>query len=339
MSGVQDQILGEIADAQPSDGWRDEVAFSTWLADNLARLGAALDVGDLDPVGTEQSVGDFRCDIVAKEAGPGGRVVVIENQFGRTDHDHLGKLLTYAAHHGAEIVVWISPTIREEHRAAIDWLNKVTSEKIGFFAVQLRVIRIDNSRPAPLFDIRSSPNNWTKPPAALAEPVSPRQELYREFFQKLIDELRSRNFSNAKKALPQRWYFFGSGTGGLNYSAEFASQDRLRTGIYIDTRKGAESNKAVFDFLKTKQAYIESKLGFNLEWERLDTKKSCRITVSRHDSSIDQVVQDPGEARKWVVDKLFALKQAFGPLLPSAVSAAEALAAPSEPTPDAMDPE
>lgn len=126
--------LGEITNVNANFAWLNEVAFSAWLASNLGRLTDVLGVGDLELVGTELPVGDFRCDIVAREVNS-NRFMVIENQFTKTDHDHLGKLLTYATQHNAELVVWISPDIRDEHRAAIDWLNKTTRDEIGFFAI------------------------------------------------------------------------------------------------------------------------------------------------------------------------------------------------------------
>ena len=149
--------LGEITNVAPNSAWLGEVAFSIWLAANLGRLTDVRGVGDLELVGTELPVEDSRCDIVAREVNS-GRFMVIANQFTKTDHDHLGKLLTYATQHNAEMVVWIRPDIRDEHRAPIDWLNKTTRDEIGFFAVQPCVIAINGSLPAPLLELRSSPN-------------------------------------------------------------------------------------------------------------------------------------------------------------------------------------
>lgn len=281
--------LGEISDVAANVAWTNEVTFSAWLAANLDRLSDILDVGDLELVGTELAAGEFRCNVVAREV-TSGRVMVIENQFGKTDHDHLGKLLTYAAQHNADIVVWVGRAIRDEHRAAIDWLNKVTLEKIGFFAVQLRVVKIDNSRPAPLLEVKASPNVWVKPDASTATTVSPRNELYRAFFQPLIDELRTQHFTNAKAGQPQSWYFFKSGKTGFNYAVEFSSGNRLRAGLYIDTLK-RDPNKAAFDVFQAKQSELQAKIGIPIEWERLDAKRACRISVTRADSSIDQVAR------------------------------------------------
>jgi hypothetical protein len=118
MSNTTGVPLGELVDVSATLAWQTEVIFSNWLALNLGRLASTLGMDDLELIGTELAVGDFRSDVVAREAGT-ARLVVIENQFTKTDHDHLGKLLTYAAKHAAEIVVWVSPIIRDEHRAAI----------------------------------------------------------------------------------------------------------------------------------------------------------------------------------------------------------------------------
>jgi hypothetical protein len=335
MSGNQSQPLGQITDVAANTAWPNEVTFSAWLAANLGRLSDVLDVGDLVLVGTELAVGDFRCDMVAQEIGS-GRNMVIENQFGKTDHDHLGKLLTYAAKHSADIVVWISPEVRDEHRAAIDWLNKITLEGIGFFAVQLRVIAIDGSRPAPLLEVRASPNVWIKPDASGAATVSPRRELYRQFFQTLIDELRNQHFTNAKAGQPVSWYSFTSGTRGINYTVEFSTGNRLRAGLYIDIQQQAP-NKAAFDFFHATKSELETAIGSPIEWERLDQKRACRISVARLDSGIDQVAPDPTEARKWVIDRLLAFKTVFGPIIPSAALAAENSLVPTEPQPDSLD--
>jgi hypothetical protein len=337
MSQLQETSLGEIAIVAPASVWGNEVKFSEWLANNLTQLTDVLGVGDLELVGRELPVGDFRCDIVAREVGS-GRTMIIENQFDKTDHDHLGKVLTYAAQHNAEMIVWISPEIREEHRAAIDWLNKVTGKEIGFFAVKLRVIKIDASRPAPLLEIQSSPNDWVKPVSTSNNSVpTPREESYRQFFQPLIDDLRNiHQFTNARVALPQSWYSFSSGTRGFNYTAEFSTGNLMRASVYIDIGV-KEANKAAFDILFEKRAAIEYIAKTPLVWERLDNRRSCRIYVAKSDSSIDQIASNAPEAHKWLIERLLALKTAFAPELPNAASVAEANLKSAEPPEGSID--
>ena len=147
--------------------WANEAEhFTPWLAqaDNLARLGEALGL-TLEPHGTEQAVGGFSADILCRRLDGGSddeSWVVIENQFGRTDHDHLGKLLTYTAGLNAQTVVWIAEEFRDEHRAALDLLNASTSREYAYFGVEIELLKIDGSRPAPRFNIVVQPNDWAK---------------------------------------------------------------------------------------------------------------------------------------------------------------------------------
>jgi hypothetical protein len=108
----------------------------------------------------EKAVGTFSADIVCRTQSD--ELVVIENQFDRTDHDHLGKLITYVAGLDAEIGVWIIEKMHDQHRAAIDWLNNNTSEKYKFFALTLEFWKIGDSLPAPKFNLVCSPNLWRK---------------------------------------------------------------------------------------------------------------------------------------------------------------------------------
>jgi hypothetical protein len=333
VSQGESQTLGQISDVAATAAWANEITFSKWMAANLPLLGRVLDVDDLELIGTELAVGDFRCDIVAREIGS-NRTLIVENQFTKTDHDHLGKLLTYAAQHTAQIIVWISTEIRDEHRAAIDWLNRTTSNEIGFFAVQLRVINIDGSRPAPLFDLRAFPNDWEKsktPPA-----VSPRNEAYRQFFQPLINELRTKyHFTNANVALPQSWYYFGTGTTGFRYAASFAAGGLMRAELYIDIGSKV-GNKAAFDYLHLQREYIDSKLQ-QIDWERLDNRNACRISIAMPNTSIDEAAARGSEMRAWLIEKLLALKEAFGLYLKGAAAAAQQASTLSEPNLEAVE--
>ncbi len=152
-------VLEEITDLRTV--WPNEARdFTPWLTDNIGRLSKAVGI-DIDVEEMESSVGDFNVDIFAVDADT-GKKIVIENQLEQTDHDHLGKLITYASGKAADLVIWIVKKAREEHRAAVEWLNSHTTEDIGFILCEVKLYRIGNSDVAPTFLIIEQPNNWAK---------------------------------------------------------------------------------------------------------------------------------------------------------------------------------
>lgn len=311
--------LGKLEQMKPKLIWESEPAhFTPWLASNLGLLGESLGL-DLELIRAESSVGPFACDIEAKDTLT-GRKVVIENQLQQTDHTHLGQLVTYAAGLKASVVVWISPLIRDEHRAAIDFLNQNTIEGIDFFAVELEVVKIGDSLPAVVFRLAASPNTWTKTLSTMAQPsvASSRMLAYQQFYQTVIDELRTvHNFTNARAGQPQSWYSFSSGTRGFLYSTSFTSKAQLRAELYIDV--GDERNKPIFDYFYSMKGRLEKTMGEPLSWERLDNRRASRISALRPNSSIDEVDTQGLVMQKWVVERLLKVKSVFGPYLKSAL--------------------
>lgn len=156
--------LGTLTRIDLREVWKSEpYSFTPWLAEseNLNALAQVLELDALELVQTEQQVSEFSVDIVAKIAGSDD-IVVIENQLERTDHRHLGQAITYAAGTQAKAIVWVAPEFAEGHRAAIDWLNRMTPEDIGFFGVEVGAVRIGDSVPAPVFTVVARPNNWAR---------------------------------------------------------------------------------------------------------------------------------------------------------------------------------
>jgi hypothetical protein len=294
--------------------WAKEAGdFTPWLADNIEELGTALGM-DLELEGREASVGDFSLDLLAKDLGT-GRTVVIENQLTQTDHDHLGKLVTYAAGFGASVVIWIAETIREEHRQALEWLNQRTDTDTEFFGVVVELLQIDDSKPAYDFRPVVFPNEWQKTKRSQTTGrASTRGEAYRQYYQPLIDELREKHhFTGARVAQPQSWYAFSVGTAGVPVSAVFAGNGTVRVELYIDLGT-VEANKGLFDWLHDQREAIERQLGFALQWDRLDAKRASRISVSRR-GSIENNADELDEIRRWQVEKLLLFKKVFAPLV------------------------
>ncbi len=152
--------IGKLIEILPRNAWKHEAQdFTPWLAENLDQLGDAIGL-QLEAEETEAAVGPFSADILAKDLL--GRVVLIENQLEATDHSHLGQILTYLSGLGAEIIIWVATDFREPHLSAINWLNENTTENFSFFAIRLRVVRINNSIPAPVFDVLARPNQWER---------------------------------------------------------------------------------------------------------------------------------------------------------------------------------
>ena len=159
MSDIKLGSLKEITDLRSV--WMYEAQdFTPWLAQNMSILGNELGI-DIDVIETESSVGSFNVDIYAQDADT-NKKIIIENQLEETDHDHLGKLITYASGKDANLVIWVVKKVRSEHRSAIEWLNNNTNEDIGFFLCEIKLYQIGDSLPAPLFSVIERPNDWAK---------------------------------------------------------------------------------------------------------------------------------------------------------------------------------
>jgi len=294
--------------------WPHEaLEFTPWLARNLDVLSETLGM-DLELRRQEAPVGSFSLDLLAHDLGS-DRVVIIENQIEQTNHDHLGKLLTYAAGYDAAVAVWIAASFREEHRQALDWLNQRSDTSTQFFGIVVDAIQIDNSRPACSLRLVSFPNDWQKKVASrAADELSPRAEAYREFFQKLIDTLREKhNFTKARAAQLNNWYNFASGISRISYGLSFSTGGRVRTEVYID-RGDQAINKLIFDQLMAQRSQIDAEYGDLLSWERLDDRRACRVACYR-EASIDDPLLDQAELLEWSVDHLLKFKAVFGPRL------------------------
>jgi hypothetical protein len=308
--------FGEIKSVDIRELWSNEARdFTPWLEENIDRLSNSLGM-DLEVTAREADVGNFSLDLLAKDLGS-GRSVVIENQFGATNHDHLGKVITYAAGVDATAVIWITESVRDEHRQALEWLNRRTDTEIHFFAVVVEVVQIDASRPAVLFKPVVYPNEWQRVTLETAERrASPRGEAYRRYFQILIDQLReTHRFTRARVAQPQNWYLFPSGVQGVNYGTSFAQGGRVRAELYID-QGDAETNKALFDSLLAQKVDIEHEFREPLEWERLDERRASRIAVYR-EGHIEQSEEQLSGIRDWAIERLLQLKRVLGPRLGS----------------------
>lgn len=278
-------------------------------------LGEALGM-DLVHWKTEAGVGRYSADLVFHEEST-RRIVVVENMFDPTNHDHLGKLITYAAGLEAGYAVLVSPKFREEHRSALNWLNSISSEDFGFFGLVIEAWRIGDSQPAPRLRVEVKPDGWRRTVRAVTGESST-QMLYRRFWAEFLPALHEkhpawgRRTPNTSGSLD-----FPSGRASLRYGATFCRPEgayRLRAEAYIDTGE-VETTKELFDKLSLQKARIEDAVGERLEWDPIDGKKGSRISLYFQDTIRISEEERWPEAREWLIDALGNLRDAFTPEL------------------------
>jgi hypothetical protein len=303
--------LGKLIKTDLRKIWKnEEYDFSAWLAEeqNLALLSEEIGI-DIRLISKEAEVGKFSLDILAEEEST-GRKIIIENQLEITNHDHLGKIITYAAGHDADIVIWLFKDIREEHRQAIDWLNENTDEEISFFAIKVEAWQIDNSSPAPKFHIISKPNEWAKivkQSAGKAELTDTKLKQL-DFWTKFKEFAKERKFPfRLKSPRPQHWYDVSFGSSDAHIALTINTRENLiNCEIYI------ADNKELFEYFKSKKSEIEASIGTTLEWK--DAEKASRIIQRK--SGFD--MQDESKAEEsflWLIDRITAFEKAFKPEL------------------------
>lgn len=288
----------------------EEKQLSPWIADNIDSLNDTLNL-QIEIEGKEEKVDNFRLDLVGTD-NTSQMPVIIENQFGSSDHDHLGKLITYSAAKEAGIMIWIANEIQTAHKTAIEWLNKISPQEMTFYGIELEVFQIDDSLPAPNFRIVAGP-----PPSKRRPPpdeVSPRNRRYREFFDRLRASILNRepNFTRAK-ALPQSWWGLGIGRSGFSVTSAFTIDNKFRVEIYIDTGK-KENNDHAFVELKENSVSIHEKVGKELVWDSLADSRGCRIYIAR-DGTIEDDEQKLGEIIEWATPLVIKFREVFNPLV------------------------
>jgi hypothetical protein len=266
--------LGSLEPVDLRTIWPDEARdFTPWLAqeENLRRLSDALNLElELDRV--EVAVGPYSADIVATDASSNSKVV-IENQLEKTNHDHLGKVLTYASGLEARILIWIAKKFTEEHRQAFDYLNECTAGRLRLYGVEVEVLRIGDSLPAPHFRLVSTPNDYVAAAHNATAGVSDTKSLYLEFWTGFRDFCRTdgETFS-LQTPRPQHWYTVRIGRSGFSLSLTVSTMhNRIGCELYLR----GPSAKQSFKRLKEGQKDIEEALGA-LDWKELPEGQDCR---------------------------------------------------------------
>lgn len=286
--------------------WKHEAYdFTQWLQDNLDVLNGILNI-DLVSADREQAAGAFSVDLVAETDN--GDTVVIENQLEKSNHDHLGKLITYFSALTAKIGIWIVSDPRPEHVGAITWLNEATDA--GFYLIKVEAVRIGDSPPAPLLTLIVGPSEDStiyEQKKDLAE----RDELRLRWWRKVVSHPDAKLHSHLKPGT-HSWIGTSSGVNGLafNYTVK---KDESGAELYIDRGKGSETeNKSIFDKLEAERDSIESQMGTKLSWERLNDSRASRIKVSIKGGARAPEEEWPGIQEK-AVQAMVKLVEALAP--------------------------
>jgi Domain of unknown function (DUF4268) len=289
--------LGRLAYVDPREVWIHEAHDLTpWLLENADVLSETLGI-DLELTAAEHPVGGFSLDLFGRDL-TNDAVLIVENQLEGTNHDHLGKLLTYAAGTAASTIVWIATGFRDEHRQALDWLNENTGEDVRFFGIVMQVVEIHGPVRAPLLKLVAEPNDWQKHVRAVthAGRLEGKSAHYVEFWRKFLDAVKSQfpSWTRATKPNSANWFSMTSVIPGAQISCSFSQGGRLRHELYIDSGDG-EANLTTFNTLLSQRAALEATYGRPLQFEELEGKRACRIAdytdgdvtvIERHDEFI-----------------------------------------------------
>lgn len=301
--------IGKLTEVDIRDLWKHEqYDFSNWLGkeENIEMLGSLMGL-TLTDVDKEVYVGSYRCDLVAKDETTGIKVI-IENQLETSNHDHLGKIITYASGLDAKVVVWIVKEAREEHRSAIEWLNNNTNKDLNFFLIELHAYKIGASLAAPKFEIVEKPNGFIKNSKNIGgcgemnKSESERIEFWTMFNETVIE--RGKPF-NIRKATTDHWYDVAIGTSEAHICITLVNKESsIVVELYIN------DNKALFDKLYANKDKIEESLGFNLDWQRLNEKKASRIKYAISGLNFDNH-SNYAELMNAAIDKILAFREVF----------------------------
>lgn len=311
MTAIQ---LGRLITVDAREVWKHEAHdFTPWLREHIDLLGEALGF-DFEITAREAPIGDFKVDLLGRESNS-GRSLIIENQLEATDHGHLGQLITYAAGLDAGMIIWITPQFREEHRQALAWLNAHTSEGIDFFGVEIELLRIGNSLPAPHFKLAAQPNDWAKTArstVAAAGNPSAIDLRYRDFFQLILDEAK-RRYPDLTSQLHVKttWELtIHGGRPGFLFRWRRAAERKLAIELVLSDDHALDH----FEALKARQEEIEAKLTFSLTWKLDGTLRRQIVGVQRQgniDGSPDQSV----ELREWAVNTMIRMVEVLRPII------------------------
>lgn len=301
--------LGELTAIDVRSVWNDEARdFTPWLAqeDNLALLSDTVDM-ELELQGIEVPVGPYAADIVARDANS-DQTVVVENQLEKTNHDHLGKVLTYASGLNAGAVIWIAQEFTEEHRRVLDFLNEAASPALRLYGLEIQLWSIGGSPPAPKFNVVARPNEFVRP--AVGEDLTEAQRTYLAFWQAFREYMTTQG-STLKLRAPgaHRWFEIAVGRTGF-FIQLTASTTKKRTGCALEIVRNASQ---AFALLSKQRARIEDDLG-EMQWQELSDRKRSRIVQYRSEADITDTGKRE-ECFAWLKDRAESFHRVFSPIV------------------------
>lgn len=307
---MNNPALGQLKILDPRQLWRsEEKDFTPWIAANIDRLSEVIGIPfTVDQ--TEKRIGAYELDIFGRVEGTEAPVIV-ENQLGTTDHKHLGQLITYASGLDAALIIWVAAEVTDEHRAAVDWLNKSTTDAVSFFLVRPEILQIDDSKPAVKFVVEAAPSTFKR---VLREAVEgeegPRHEFRRRFWAALLAFLVSKGhgWASGRQTTKDSWISSPVGKAGVGANVSMAMGSRMRVEIYC----GNDREKALFNILHSHRSDIEALFpDETVSWEPLEDAYASRVAVYRPYSK--ETVSDDTEQRRelfvWIEKNLSRFRE------------------------------
>lgn len=264
--------------------WKSEPRnFTKWLADNIDFLNENLEFS-LNVIETEKQIGSFNVDIYCEDEQ--GDRVIIENQLEKTDHTHLGQILTYTVGIDAKTVIWITPEPRVEHTEVFEWLNEVTPVDNCWYLFKLEVIKLSDTTVSPLFTKIVGPSQVIKNRGNEKKEVAESNHSRFQFWETLLEQLNNNTptYRNVSPTM-DNWLNAGTGIGGINHCIIVRRNDTALQ--LIIEKKDTELNKKIFDYLHSFREEIEREFGERLIWRRMEEKKSSRIRFDMTDCTLD----------------------------------------------------
>lgn len=302
-------MIGKLERVPLRDVWKHEALdFTTWLEENVDVLNELLDF-ELSSVEREKSAGAFNVDLVAEDGS--GNLVVVENQLEKSNHDHLGKILTYLTNLEAKAAIWIVSEPRPEHVRAITWLNE--SSSASFYLFKAEAVKIGDSPPAPLFTLIVGPSEEGREVGKTKKEMAERYVIRERFWTGLLEHARTRTKLHASiSPTPHSYLGTGAGKSGLalNYNV---TKHNSQVELYIDRGSDSEAeNEAIFDALEASKDEIHETFGDVLDWQRLEGKRACRICKKLNGGYRDDEAEWP-KTHAAMVDAMIRLEKALRP--------------------------